>query len=140
MNEEKNIYKNKLIISIATLVVVFIVCAIILLKSTLHNDIYFHYVANQNTGEPIGLFGSLIIYALFFGLAGTLFFCPVALFVVLLYSFLHRKEFKSLNPKKYHKHEEELYYGVKLAAISTYAVVLVLMILHLLNICTVDFF
>lgn len=139
-DEERSIYKNKLILTVSVLVLVFSAVACILLNSTTNDSIYFHYLHNQNTGEPLGLVASIFLYALFWWFAGLIPSSCVSLFALCVYYFLHRKD-KRLFERSYHpKYEEEFHYGGAVAFISTYAAILILMVLHISNIATINVF
>lgn len=139
-DEERNIQKNKLIITVAVLVLVFVVMACILLNSTINDTLYFHYVHNQNTGEPLGLITSIFLYVLFWWFAGLVPSACVFLFAMCLYFFLHRKDKKLLDRSYHPKYEEEFHYGGTVAFIATYIAVLVLMVLHISNFATINVF
>ena len=139
-NEEKYIQKNKTIITVFVMVLVFIVVACILLNSTTNDAIYFHYVYNQNTGEPLGVVASIFLYILFWWLIGTLFASFVFLCMLCLYYFLHRKD-KRIFERHYHpKYEEEFYYGGTVSLVAAYVAVFVLLVLHISNIATITVF
>lgn len=137
-DEERNIQKNKLIITIAVLVLVFVIVAYILLNSRINDTLYFHYVHNQNTGEPLGLIASILLYILFWWFAGLIPSACVFLFAMCLYFFLHRKDKKLLDRCYHPKYEEEFHYGGMVAFIATYIAVLVLMVLHISNFATIN--
>lgn len=136
----KNIHKNKLIITVAVLVLVFAVMAYILLNSTTNDTLYFHYIHNQNTGESLGLIASILLYILFWWFVGLVPSSSVFLFVLCLYYFLHRKDKRILDRYYHPKYEEEFYYGGLLSLAATYIAILVLMILHISNIITINAF
>ena len=138
--EDRSIQKNKLIITVAILVLVFIVVAYILLNSTVNDTLYFHYVYNQNTGEPLGLIASIFLYILFWWFAGLIPSACVFLFALCLYYFLHRKD-KRLFDRCYHpKYEEEFHYGGAVAFMATYVAVFILLVMHISNIATINLF
>lgn len=139
MNEDKAIQKNKRIIAIAVLIFVFSAVGYILINSTLNDTIYFHYIHNQKTGEPISLMGSILLYLLFGFVLGLIPFSVTFLFSLCLYFFLHRKE-KGLYYSDHPKHEEEYFYGGYISLLSTYIAVYTLLILHISNIATIRIF
>lgn len=67
-DEERSIQKNKGIITLAVLI--FVVVACIFLNSTMNDALYFHYIHNKNTGEPLGLIASILLYILFWWFIG----------------------------------------------------------------------
>lgn len=138
--EDRSIQKNKIIITVAVLVLVFVVVAYILLNSTINDTLYFHYVHNQNTGEPLGLIASIFLYILFWWFAGLIPSACVFLFMMCLYYFLHRKD-KRIFDRYYHpKYEEEFHYGGAVSFIATYMAVFILIVLHISNIATINVF
>ena len=140
MNEDKSIIKNKRIILSSILIFVTLIVVLILLNSRFNNDIYFHYVYNQNTGEQSSIITSLFLYLLFLWFVGLVPSACVLLFMMMVYAIIHRKD-KRLFEKSYHpKHEEEFFYGGLMAFVVTYSAILVLMILHLSNIATIKVF
>lgn len=140
MNEDKSIIKNKRIILISILIFVTFIVVLILLNSRFNDDVYFHYVYNQNTGEQLSIITSLFLYLLFWWFVGGIPSACVFLFMATIYAIIHRKD-KRLFEKSYHpKYEEELFYGGQMAFAVTYLAVLVLMILHLSNIATIRVF
>jgi hypothetical protein len=139
MDEDNSIQKNKRIITIAVLIFVFSAVGYILLNSTLNDTIYFHYIYNQRTGEPMSLIGSILLYLLFGFVLGLIPFSITFLFSLCLYFFLHRKE-TNFYYNDHPKHEEEYFYGGYVALLSTYAAVYVLLILHISNIATIHIF
>lgn len=80
MDEDKSIQKNKRIITIAVLIFVFSAVGYILLNSTLNDTMYFHYICNQRTGEPMSLVGSVLLYLLFGFVLGLIPFSITFLF------------------------------------------------------------
>lgn len=136
MNKEEVIRKNKRILGTAVISLVAICFIAIMFNSEYNSDWYFHFVHNQNTGEPLSLIASILLYILFWWFAGLVPSAAVFLFMLILHSVLHRKEEKNgkISP------EEDFYYGGYIAFISTYAAILVLMLLHIFNIITVNVF
>lgn len=139
-DEERSIQKNKIIITVAVLVLVFVVVACILLNSTTNDTLYFHYVHNQNTGEPLSLIASIFLYILFWWFIGLVPSASVFLFMMCLYYFLHRKDKRILDRYYHPKYEEEFYYGGTVSFAATYIAILILMILHISNIATINVF
>lgn len=138
--EEKIIHKNKIIITVAVLLLVFVIMACILLNSTTNDTLYFHYIYNQNTGKQLGLITSIFLYILFWWFAGLVPSACVFLFTLHLYFFLHRQD-KRLFDRYYHpKYEEEFYYGGAVAFIATYVAIFILIVLHISNIATINVF
>jgi len=140
MNEDKSIIKNKRIILSSILIFVTLIVVLLLLNSRFNNDVYFHYVYNQNTGEQLSVITSLLLYLLFLWFVGLVPSACVFLFMMMVYAIIHRKD-KRLFEKSYHpNYEEEFFYGGLMAFVVTYSAVLVLMILHLSNIATIKVF
>ena len=137
-NEEKSIYKNKIILTIFILVFVFIMVAFVLLNSTANDTFQFHYIHNRNTGEAIGLVASILLYLLFSYLIMMIPFCVVFLFSLYLYFFLHRKDKRVWSRSYCPKYEDELHYAGSVSFAATYIAVLVLMALHITNIVTIN--
>ena len=139
-DEERSIRKNKIIITVAVFVLDFVNVVFVLMNSTVNDTLYFHYVHNQSTGEPLGLILSIFLYILFWWLAGLILSGWVCVCTICLYYFLHRKD-KRISERYYSpKYEEELYYGVELSFRVTYVVAFILILLHISNIVTVNMF
>lgn len=135
--EEKNIHRNKLIITICVLVVVFLLTVPILLNSTKNDFLYFHPVHSGKTGEPLGVISSILLYMLLLLLLGMFPSSIVFLFVMCLYFFLHRKD-PNIWSRSYHpKYEEEFSYGGSIAFIVPYAMAFLLMLMHISNYATI---
>ena len=140
MIEEKSIIRNKRIILSSILIFVILIVVLILLNSRFNNDVYFHYVYNQNTGEQLSIIASLFLYLLFWWFVGLVPSACVFLFMMMIYAIIHRKD-KRLFEKSYHpEYEEEFFYGGLMAFVITYLAILILMILHLFNIVTIKVF
>lgn len=135
--EEKSIHRNKLIITICVLVIVFLIAVPILLDSTKNDFLYFHPVRSGQTGEPLGVIPSILLYMLLLWFLGLFPSSVVFLFVIGLYFFLHRKD-PQLGSRSYHpKYEEEFFYGGSIAFIASYAMVFLLMLMHISNYATI---
>ena len=131
--EEKNISRNKKIILIAEIVLLIIPIVILVAKSTGSAPVHFNQVTNGNTGEPIGVIGSIFLHLLTWGLVGGLLSCVMCLVVELIYTFLHIKDkntWARFNPPK---HEEELFYGFGISFFTSYVATFVVMILIVFN-------
>ena len=138
-DEERSIQKNKTIILVAVLIITFFMVSCILLNSTANDTVYFHYAHNLNTGEPIGLIGSIVLYVVLWGFSGIF---PAGinwLLITYLYFFLHRKDKNVTNRFRTPKYEEEHDYGTKIAFVVSYIAAGILIILHVSNIVTMDF-
>ncbi len=135
-----DIKKNKRIITISILIYVFILFLFVLINSTFNDELRFVYVTNQNTGEPIGVIGSLFLYVLLWWFVGLIPSAMVFLFVLLLYHFLHRKDSRILERNYHPPYEEEYHYGGKVTFISTYIAAGVLLILQIFNVITINIF
>lgn len=138
--EERSIQKNKFIITISVLVLIFVVMAYILQNSTVNDTLYFHHVYNQNTGEPFRIIDSILVYILLWFVVGLIPCACMMLFVLCLYCFLHRKDKQFFDRRYCPIYEEECDYGWKFAQISTYVAVLILMVLHISNAVTINAF
>ncbi len=140
-DEERSIQKNKIIITIAILVVVFIGVGYTLLNSTLNDELYFRYAYNQKTGEQLNLASSLLIYFFIFGVFGIPHAGCVFLFMMYLYYFLHRKDKRLFRDRSYcPDYEEEFHYGGRVALRATYTARFILMLLHISNVITINDF
>ena len=139
-DDDKAIFKNKLILAIAILIAVFFVLSLVLLNSSTHDNLYFRRLHNQNTGEPLSVAVSLLFYILMGGLIGTLLYCPIFLFSLCLYYYLHRKDPRLLDRSHHPKYEDEIYFSGTFAAYASYIPVFIILILHIFNILTVNFF
>ncbi len=137
---EIGIKKNKRIITISILIYVFILFLFILINSTFNDELRFICVTNQNTGEPIGVIGSLFLYILLWWFVGLIPSAMVFLFVLLLYCFLHRKDRRILERNYHPSYEEEYYYGGKVTFIATYVAAGLLLILQMFNVITINIF
>ena len=139
-DEERSIQKNKKIITVAVLTLAFAIVAVILLKSTLNDTFYFHYIQNQKTGENIGLIVSILGYLLLWWLLGMLPSACLSLFSLCLYYFLHRKD-KEILSRHYHpKYETECSHCAYLSFTISYIATFVLLVLHIFNIATINIF
>ncbi len=135
-----SIKRNKLIIATSTIALVFLIFCFILSNSEINGSLSFHYVHNQNTGEPLSLIVSIFLYILFWWFIGLVPSAAVFLFSLIVYYFLHRKD-KRLLERRYHPpYEEEFYFGGKVAFISTYIAVLVLLLLQISNLVSISVF
>lgn len=134
------IKRNKIIIATSTIVLVFLIFCFILSNSEINGSLSFHYVHNQNTGEPLSLIVSIFLYILFWWFIGLVPSAAVFLFSLIVYYFLHRKD-KRLLERRYHPpYEEEFHFGGKVAFISTYIAVLVLLLLQISNLVMISVF
>lgn len=125
-----NIRKNKLIITVAVLLVVIIAFFSIALSGNFSGTLEFKILNNQETGEPLGVLASLFLYVLMLLLFGLVPSSCVFLFAMLVYFFLHRKD-PNLFKKGYSpKYEEEFEYAGKLSFCSTYAATFMLILLY----------
>lgn len=136
-NDDPSIYRNKIILTIFEFVLVFGLVIYFLSKSSMNNEIYFHYYTNDNTGEQSGLLISLFLYALFGAFIGLIPCCSVIILTSLLYLFIHRKDKNLLNPRYSPDYGVEMEYGVKLAVILTYSAVFLLITLQISNLVEV---
>jgi hypothetical protein len=135
-----SIKRNKLIIATSTIALVFLIFCLILSNSEINGSLSFHYVHNQNTGEPLSLIASIFLYILFWWFIGLVPSAAVFLFSLILYYFLHCKD-KRLLERRYHPpYEEEFYLGGKVAFTSTYIAVLILLLLQISNFVSISVF
>lgn len=135
-----SIRKNKIIIATSIVILIVILFCLILSNSSINGALSFHYVYNQKTGESLSLGMSIFLYVLFFWFIGLVPFSSVFLFSLIIYCFLHRKD-KRLFERKYHpSYENELYFGAKVAFISTYTAIFILMVLQISNLVTIQVF
>lgn len=140
-NEKGSITRNKVAITIAIIILILLGSFYIVQNSTINDVVYFHNVHNQNTGEPISIIGSILLYFLFWWFLGMFPFSILSLFCLCLFYFLHRKDKQLLHKRHYTpKYIEEYYYGCKLSCIFSYVTVLVFMVLHISNIMTINIF
>lgn len=132
--------KNKIIIATSIILLVFTIFCLVLSNSSINGALSFHYVYNQNTGEPLSLGMSIFLYLLFFWFVGLVPFSSVFLFSLIVYFFLHRKD-KRLLERRYHPpYEDEMYFGGKIAFISTYTAIFILMVLQISNLVVIRVF
>lgn len=135
-----SIKRNKIIIATSTIALVFIIFCFILSNSEINGSLSFHYVHNQNTGEPLSLLVSIFLYILFWWFIGLVPSAAVFLFSLIVYYFLHRKD-KRLLERRYHpSYEEEFHFGGKVAFVSTYIAVLILLLLQISNLVSISVF
>ena len=138
--KEKNTVRNKRIIFSFVIIVVVTIFLLILFNNNFNSEIYFHYVYNQNTGECLTVLESVFLYLLLWGLAGGILASGISVFVMYVYFFLHRKD-KKISYKYYTpKYQEELEYGISVAFVAAYILLLIVMILHIFNISTLSIF
>ena len=137
---ERSIQRNKKIIRGFIILVALSLVIWIIANSTHNTTVYFHYVHNRNTGEAIGLIGSIIMYIGLWILSGVLLSSILMCFSMFLYFFLHRKDEKILMRNYHPVYEEELTYGTDLSRNVGYVLPLIFIILHVSNIVTINYF
>lgn len=132
-----SIRRNKIIIATAAITLVAVIFCWILTHSSFNGTFSFHCVHNQNTGEPLSIWTSIMLYILLFLFLGMVPSGVVMLFVELIYVFLHIKD-KHLFRRRYHPpYEEEFYFGASVAFKAVYIAIFILMILHISNLVSI---
>lgn len=127
--------RHKIILSIFAIVPVFILFSVILLDSELKNErIYFHYIHNQRTGEPLGLLFSVFLYILYGWIMGMVPCAISFLSMLTVSSFLHRKNIHRVNSD-----DATRFAGIVSFAATNIAVA-ILLFLHVSNIATIEVF
>lgn len=140
IDTEISIQRNKKIIKIFIILVSLSLAIWVISNSTYNATIYFHYVHNRNTGEAIGLAGSLIMYIGLWILSGVLLSSILMGLSMFSYVILHRKDEKILKRYYHPVYEEELTYGIDVSRKIGYVLPLVFIILHVSNIVTINYF
>lgn len=134
---ENNIKKNKRIITISTLILIFVMLFFVLINSTFNAKFEFVSIINKNTGESIGVVSSLFLYVLLWWFIGLFPSAIAFLFVLLLYYFLHRKDRRILERNYHPPYEEEYHYGGKIAFEYSYIATGIILILQIFNIINI---
>lgn len=132
--------KNRAIIGISVIALVVVVFIVTLLNSQYNGTFAFHYIHNLNTGRPMSAFVSVLLYILLWWVMGLIPAASVALFSLVLYFILHRKDKRLLQSNYHPPFESEHYWGARIAFISTYVAVLILMILQISNLVSIRVF
>lgn len=132
--------KNKAIIGVSVIALVVVVFIVILLNSQYNGTFAFHYINNLNTGRPLSAFVSVLLYILLWWVISLIPAASVALFSLVLYFILHRKDKRLLQHNYHPPYESEHYWGARIAFFSTYVAVLMLMILQISNLVSINVF
>lgn len=118
-----NTKRNEKKIATRVIILVAVFSILYLFTCDWNDEIYFHYAINQRTGEPIGFIGSIIIYAVMWGLLGLIISPSITLISMLTFRHINKNAFNVFVPSK-----------------VTYIAVLILIILHVSNIATFALF
>ena len=133
----QEVKRNKKILGIFAICLVSIIFFAILKNSSYNGTFSFHYVYNQNTGEPISFIGSIFLYFLLWFVLGLVPSSVVFLCTSTLFFFLHKKDKQLFQSRYSPPYQDEFYFGGFISLSSTYIAVLMLMFLHISNIFTI---
>lgn len=132
-----NVSKNKKIITIVVLTVVVIVSFLIILSGNFNGKFEFQIISNQTTGEPLGVLISLFIYFLMWLMLGIVPSSVIMLFSFLVQSFLNRDSKCWFEKGRLPKNEDDFEYAGKIALVSVYTAIFILMFLHAFGLVTI---
>ena len=134
-NSKKKIRRNKAILSAFVLAILFVAFSYILLISSFDGNLSFRRALHGETGEPLSVISSIMIYLVWLLILGMLPGCALAVLCMGPYALIHRKDYDAF--KSTSIYSEEIEFAIGLSVASGYAATFILILLHASGLATI---